>query len=356
MSVHRLTLGSADLLISGSGFVDNFSNLFKPLGSEIDIERNHPEASNTIVNVSYYGQALDELRDILTPEVELVESRIMAPLHDFILVLKQVRKNVTKRDHKLVDYDRHNDSYTKLRDKKEKSLKDEQNLFKVEQDYETAAADYEYYNNLMKEELPKLFEMAVRLMTPLFHSFYYMQLNVFYLTLDKMQTFADGKYDISAAAVARVEDDYVAQLNDAAERLEALTIRKPAMPSARILQQARSPSGSTKSSISAGPPSKTGLGRSASSTSNAPPSYSASGAASGKRAPPPIPGKPKAAAPAVSYVVALYDYTAQADGDLSFQAGDRIEVVERTQSTEDWWTGKLHGQQGIFPGNYVRDE
>jgi amphiphysin len=49
-------------------------------------------------------------------------------------------------------------------------------------------------------------------------------------------------------------------------------------------------------------------------------------------------------------VVALYDFAAQADGDLSFSAGDRIEIVEKTASAEDWWTGKLNGVQGVFPG------
>jgi len=48
--------------------------------------------------------------------------------------------------------------------------------------------------------------------------------------------------------------------------------------------------------------------------------------------------------------VALYDFAAQAQGDLSFNAGDRIELVERSASAEDWWTGRLNGQQGVFPG------
>lgn len=43
----------------------------------------------------------------------------------------------------------------------------------------------------------------------------------------------------------------------------------------------------------------------------------------------------------------------QADGDLSFSAGDRIEIVERTASAEDWWTGRFNGQQGVFPGTFV---
>lgn len=49
-------------------------------------------------------------------------------------------------------------------------------------------------------------------------------------------------------------------------------------------------------------------------------------------------------------MVALYDFEAQADGDLSFKSGDRIELVERTDSSEDWWTGKVDGRQGVFPG------
>jgi hypothetical protein len=52
----------------------------------------------------------------------------------------------------------------------------------------------------------------------------------------------------------------------------------------------------------------------------------------------------------VDYVVALYDFAAQADGDLDFKVGDRIEVVERTNSAEDWWTGRLDGRTGVFPG------
>lgn len=37
--------------------------------------------------------------------------------------------------------------------------------------------------------------------------------------------------------------------------------------------------------------------------------------------------------------------------DLSFQAGDIIEIVAETNA--DWWTGKVNGKQGLFPSNYV---
>ena len=48
--------------------------------------------------------------------------------------------------------------------------------------------------------------------------------------------------------------------------------------------------------------------------------------------------------------VALYNYTGSA-GDLSFKAGDVIDV---TQMTGEWWTGTIGDRQGIFPGNYVK--
>lgn len=199
------------------------------------------------------------------------------------------------------------------------------------------------------------------------------RLNVFYLTLDKVQTFADGKYDLTDTSPAAVEQRYADMLTDAAEKLEELSIRKPATASARVLSTSGrgglvsgSPSASSSRAggLAAGAPSKGGLGRSGSSASSmtSPPPYgssSSSASAAGRKAPPPPPPtKPKpGAAAAKTYVVALYDYAAQAEGDLSLRAGERIEVVERTASTEDWWTGiGESGARGVFPGNYVRED
>ncbi|KAJ2706174.1 BAR adaptor protein Hob1 [Coemansia sp. IMI 203386] len=68
------------------------------------------------------------------------------------------------------------------------------------------------------------------------------------------------------------------------------------------------------------------------------------------------PEKPRVSPPSnVQYVEALYDYAAQAEGDLSFKEGDRIELVKRTEAKDDWWTGRLNGVVGVFPGTYVSD-
>ncbi|KZT29963.1 SH3-domain-containing protein [Neolentinus lepideus HHB14362 ss-1] len=50
---------------------------------------------------------------------------------------------------------------------------------------------------------------------------------------------------------------------------------------------------------------------------------------------------------------ALWDYNENGEtpDDLSFRAGDIIEIISETNP--DWWTGRLNGRQGLFPANYV---
>ncbi|KAK5118347.1 hypothetical protein LTR62_002860 [Meristemomyces frigidus] len=76
-------------------------------------------------------------------------------------------------------------------------------------------------------------------------------------------------------------------------------------------------------------------------------------AASKKKAPP-MPVKRLPSGPQQQqYVTALYDFEGQNEGDLAFGEGDRILVVKRTGSVDDWWEGELGGVRGSFPANYV---
>lgn len=124
-------LHSKALLTGANGFGNHFNFIYSPLSGELSLSNKHPEAAATIANTPSYAQHLDELRSAIAPELELIESRVVGPVKEFQGVLKVIRKTITKRDHKLIDYDRYNNSLTKLRDKKEKSLSDEKNLFKV---------------------------------------------------------------------------------------------------------------------------------------------------------------------------------------------------------------------------------
>ncbi|KAI9319147.1 hypothetical protein BX666DRAFT_1923544 [Dichotomocladium elegans] len=55
--------------------------------------------------------------------------------------------------------------------------------------------------------------------------------------------------------------------------------------------------------------------------------------------------------PKVSRVRALYDFAPTEQGELGFQKGDIIRVLESVY--RDWWKGELRGEMGIFPVNYV---
>lgn len=366
------------LFTAGAGFGTHFATIFRPIAGEYDLIGKHPDAVHTVRSVAKYESTMEEMRSLIAPELELIDSRIMGPTKEFQAVLKTIRKTITKRDHKLTDYDRFNNSLTKLRDKKEKSLSDEKNLFKLEQDFELATNEYEYINNALKTDLPRFMTLTTQFIDPLFNSFFYMQLNIYYLILEKMNSFTDeAKYDVANTPGAQIAEIYEEKRTDAWSVIENLQIVKRIISVSKLVQDNRkqgnlgrtgttssqgSASRLTPSSSSASfkkaPPPPPG----ASSHVDPPPVYTpnpqgngAASSASAKRAPPPPPAVKPKPRPSVQHVVALYDFVAQADGDLSFNTGDRIEIVERTASAEDWWTGRLNGQQGVFPGNYVQD-
>ncbi|KAF3702490.1 Tyrosine-protein kinase FRK [Channa argus] len=59
---------------------------------------------------------------------------------------------------------------------------------------------------------------------------------------------------------------------------------------------------------------------------------------------------------AAEYYIALYDYSARTEEDLSFNAGDTLEVLDK--SNGDWWhakaiTGISASRNGYIPANYV---
>jgi signal transducing adaptor molecule len=55
--------------------------------------------------------------------------------------------------------------------------------------------------------------------------------------------------------------------------------------------------------------------------------------------------------PIVTRVRALHTFEATENGELAFEKGDIIKVVDR--GYKDWWRGQLKGRTGIFPVNYV---
>lgn len=52
--------------------------------------------------------------------------------------------------------------------------------------------------------------------------------------------------------------------------------------------------------------------------------------------------------PKVDMAEAMFDYAPQHAGDLALKVGDKVTVTRKGE--DGWWTGKLRGAQGNFPG------
>ncbi|KAI0540535.1 BAR domain-containing protein [Xylaria digitata] len=381
-------------------FSKAMTEIYKPISGRVSdpdslVVHGNPEG---IRACEEYELVVKDLQETIAPELEMIESRIIRPSNELLDVLKVIRKTAVKRDHKQLDYDRHRATLKKLQDKKEKSAKDEKATWKAESDLEQSTQEYNYFNDLLKEELPKLFHLEREFIQPLFQSFYYMQLNIFYTLHEKMQQCDIGYFNLNLD----IEEAFEQKRGDIQEQAEKLTIvrfktsgrQKPpkygnkplaieagSQPAGLLTQGPSSPeiSEAPVSPAPSNPASSFKYGQQAQAepAENPPPPYSAAAlpsksslfpqignsnpaalaaAAAGKPKPPPPKPKPGrlAAAPAVETVTALYDYSAQAEGDLSFRVGDVIEIVTRTNNENEWWTGKINGRQGQFPGNYVK--
>jgi hypothetical protein len=101
---YRPSLGlfvSPALFTAGGGLAQHFSILFHPIASEYDLLGKFPQSAHTIKNVDAYHTALEELRASISPELELIESRVVGPVKELQTVMKAIRKVITKREHKV---------------------------------------------------------------------------------------------------------------------------------------------------------------------------------------------------------------------------------------------------------------
>jgi len=384
-------------------FSKAMTEIYKPISGRMSDPDSLVPAGNFegIRACEEYEAVVKDLQETLAPELEMIETRVVRPANELMDVIKVIRKTAVKREHKKLDYDRHRATLKKLQDKKDRSAKDEKAMWKAEGEVEQSTQEFNYFNDLLKEELPKLFALERQFIQPLFQSFYYMQLNIFYTLHEKMQHCDIGYFDLTLD----IEEAFMAKRGDIQERAESLSIVKfkttgqkrppkygPGAGAAKPIEGPKTAglltagTGSSSSSVApaalspstSAAATKLGWQRQSAveadaSQSHPPPPYtpgpvspaipsgkpgSLAMAAAAKSKPPPPKPKPSQfranpAVPQVETVTALYDYAAQAEGDLSFRAGDVIEIVQRTANENEWWTGKVHGRQGQFPGRSI---
>lgn len=390
------------------GFAKAMEEIFKPISGKIsDPNASIPEDNPEGIEASeQYRELVAELQTTLKPDLSLIEEKIVKPSQELLKVIDYIRKMATKRNHKKLDLDRHLNTYSKYESKKEPTPKDEEKLYKAQAQMEVAQQEYDYYNDMLKTELPQLFEMEAEFVKPLFVSFYYMQLNIFYSLYNRMQDMKIPYFDLDTDIL----EAYTAKRGNIEEQTDSLTITrfrvgygKAKLEMTKRRYGAQSPTSPSSPAPGQSPsfastPTTPSYAQPQQNQQYAPPPYAqpAVGTAgvpqqqygypaekaaySPQTAIPAAPQQqyeypaekanytpqptspyastytPPTTAPlsAPETVTALYDYQAQAEGDLTFPAGAIIEVVERTPDVNGWWTGRYNGYQGVFPGNYVQ--
>lgn len=75
--------------------------------------------------------AMAYCRDEVLPELDVVDRDVVRPLLELSEIIKVIHKTMIKRDHKLIDFDRHRIALQKLTTKAERSFSEEKQIFKV---------------------------------------------------------------------------------------------------------------------------------------------------------------------------------------------------------------------------------
>ncbi|KAJ1976860.1 BAR adaptor protein Hob1 [Dimargaris cristalligena] len=470
----------SDMLNFQYSMTHSLLNIYKPQIALDDDIPSQPLQNASPEQIAMMEKAVDQmndLRDRVFPELDQIDQCVVNPTAEFLRMAGQVGKVIDKRNRKLEDYDRVRAGLRKLREKTDRKLDEDRKIHQMDNQFEEASRDFNFYNDALKADLPKILTLRTRLIEPCLVNFYQLQVKIHTTMIQSLQTtvYTCG-FDPNTTAqfVYNQRGPHARSLIDGVSvtghfHTEAdLTGARPTSASSGksvhgvlgkatgLFQRTKSNAGSTTSLSGATSPKQPEaavghmempkLGQTASNDSfHTAPAYSiasasmsggggggGAGAYGGSKqaaafgaaaatmpsphqylnsgtagavgaghadvpppayAPPgyqdmPVPGasppygaadakatpgsynsgpaaQPStAAAPAAGsrgdgsgplYAIALYDYAAQAEGDLSFNADDKIEITGKTNSTDDWWQGKCGGKTGMFPANYVRE-
>jgi len=318
--------------------------------------------------VEIYLEKTKKMNEQIMPHIQNVNLHVIEPMKKYEEIIHSVKQVLKKRSHKALDYDRHKDSLDKLGSKQSRSLDEERKLAKTREAFATAELEFKTYDDQLKQQLPTFFDCSASLYDSCLITFYSIQKDVFHIMYVYFyETANECNLNLNADIVAQyesnncealLEETKVDNLTRLLTTTHISTSTSTTFTNNSSVGAPASQAGSyggdelpsyesvTKNTYS----SNTYSGNTYSGNSySRPTSTIGSVGAPTRSVPPAIPKRPS-----VQYVTALYDFTAQNAGDISFKRGDRIEIVKKTNNANEWWTGKINGMVGQFPGNYVQ--
>lgn len=283
---------------------------------------------------------LDHINEDL--EEKLKES-VLVPLEQYIGQFATVREKLAKRGRKLVDYDSQRHTFEALKQQQQSGKQqDDSKLNKCRDHLEEAKKIYESLNNELHEELPSLYDNRLP----------------FIITVYQRLFSSKIKYHNDNVAIQKSYLDTVEQLARALEQgsLTSTTIDHPKPPAKS------SQSNAIKTNV---PPDHDNNNeqqapvindkRATKSLNSNGSTISDSDADKGSN----VNSDPKPPK-YLHKVCATYKYKAEDEDELSFEAGEIIQVIEYEdvdEQEEGWLMGikESDGKKGLFPVNFTKE-
>ncbi|KAH8816839.1 hypothetical protein F5884DRAFT_236504 [Xylogone sp. PMI_703] len=370
------------------GTVTALEELYSPIVGASDGSGREPAMTplEKLERTARLKEVYNDLKTDLVDEVNMMDSRIIQPATDAKEHLQPIRKTIKKRENKRLDWERYTDRVSHAQKKLKRTDRENAALVKAEEDAARAGEEFRVADAHLQETLPPLISAAFSILPHLLAVQIMIQNTVLAQYYTVLHNYCEENgFPSPSPPMDNVVAAWSQDFQPILQEVENLTViargkavhqpfsssddsrgRKPSFGpgiGARNGLSSRTMSGQSVQSAGAVSPTQTRVLRAPSPGASRARSLSplpSSGVHNGhdtspaaKKKPPPPPPKRLGSDNAL-YAIALYDYAGQSEGDLQFSEGDRIRVVRKTDSTQDWWVGELRGVKGNFPANYCR--
>ncbi|KAH7158270.1 SH3 domain-containing protein [Dactylonectria estremocensis] len=405
-----LQVGWHDMAVSQLGIASAFQDLYAPIEASSAANEDTEEERRVVHEATPHAmlertsgmhQAYSGLHEEMRDEITAIETLLLRPASDAKDMIQPIKKTIKKREKMRVDFENAQAKVTKLQRKPGKSAKEETQLAKAQGDLSVLSEAFETADSHLRETLPPLVQAVSSLLPNLLASVILIQNRLLGLCYTVVHEYCQEhgfpspsppmhdvitEWEQAFTPIAsEVENFSIVRKHLGMRRTEVDRPERGRTPSSQLMraplsrissassQRQPSPARSSQPRNEPSPASQrissqtstpSGLGvptdftaatvlrgqRSTPSLQSRQSDYFGQAAIAKKKPPPPPPGpKPKRQA---EFVEAQYDFQGQGADDLSFRAGDRIRIIHKTDTDQDWWTGELRGYQGNFPANY----
>lgn len=289
---------------------------------------------------------------------EKIKESVLVPLEQYLGQFLEIREKIAKRGRKLVDYDSQRHSFEALQASQAGKQPDDAKLSKHRDQLEEARRVYETFNNELHDELPALYDNRLPFIITVFQRLFSSQI-----------TYHNDSLNIHKSYQATVE-----QLAKATEKGALNTVKSNAgyYPGLATNQLSSSSSSSSQAvAVKLQSAVATSTTTTSTNNNNIDSRQTSNGtnrdsehqvAESTTLGSDPTPSAPISNKPPVLLhkVRATYRYLAVDEDELSFEAGEIIQVIEYDnpqEQEEGWLVGikESDGSKGLFPANFTKE-